>query len=68
GAVSLTAALAAGGPVTLDAIDPFVDGAAVKRIGSIGHRVMADLDATITEHPSLPGIAPEPLVGVLEDG
>lgn len=68
GAVSLTAALAAGGPVTLDTIDPFVDGAAVKRIGSIGHRVMADLDATITEHPSLPGIAPKPQVGVLEDG
>jgi threonine dehydratase len=33
GAASMTAALAAGGPVTLDEIDPFVDGAAVRRVG-----------------------------------
>ncbi|MEX3513838.1 MULTISPECIES: threonine ammonia-lyase IlvA [unclassified Corynebacterium] len=35
GAASLTAALRAGEPVTLDEIDPFVDGAAVGRIGSL---------------------------------
>ncbi|MYR05241.1 threonine ammonia-lyase IlvA [Gordonia sp. SID5947] len=68
GAVSLTAALAAGGPVTLGTIDSFVDGAAVKRIGNIGHRVMADLDATVTGHPGLAAIAPKPLVEVLEHG
>lgn len=33
GGASLTAALAAGAPVTLDHIDPFVDGAAVATIG-----------------------------------
>ncbi|MBF4546856.1 threonine ammonia-lyase IlvA [Corynebacterium afermentans subsp. lipophilum] len=35
GAASLGAARDAGEPVTLEAIDPFVDGAAVKRIGDI---------------------------------
>jgi len=33
GAASMTAALAASGPVTLEEIDPFVDGAAVRRAG-----------------------------------
>lgn len=33
GAASLTAALAAGEPVTLDSVDTFVDGAAVARLG-----------------------------------
>lgn len=41
GAASMTAALAAGGPVTLDAIDPFVDGAAVRRAGRQTHAVIA---------------------------
>lgn len=66
GAVSLSAALAAGGPVTLETIDPFVDGAAVKRIGSIGHRVMAELGATIAAHPVLAEVAPRPAVPVLD--
>ena len=35
GAASLGAASVAGEPVTLETIDPFVDGAAVKRIGDI---------------------------------
>jgi threonine dehydratase len=35
GAPSMTAALEAGEPVTLESIDPFVDGAAVKRVGDI---------------------------------
>ncbi|MFW0792914.1 threonine ammonia-lyase IlvA [Gordonia sp. CPCC 205515] len=68
GAISLTAALAAGGPITLDEIDPFVDGASVKRIGSIGHGVMADLDATITNHPLLATLVPNPVVPVTPSG
>ncbi|QTI67544.1 threonine ammonia-lyase IlvA [Gordonia polyisoprenivorans] len=59
GAVSLAAALVAGGPVTLDRIDPFVDGAAVKRIGALGHRAMADLDASVTAHPVLDDVRAE---------
>ncbi|MGV9859128.1 threonine ammonia-lyase IlvA [Gordonia sp. NPDC003425] len=51
GAVSLSAALVAGGPVTLDSIDPFVDGAAVKRIGALGYGVMAEMRASVTDHP-----------------
>ena len=41
GAASMTAALAAGGPVTLDSIDPFVDGAAVRRAGQQTFAVIA---------------------------
>jgi threonine dehydratase len=41
GAASMTAALAAGGPVTLDDIDPFVDGAAVRRVGAAPYAVLA---------------------------
>ncbi|MCF3938451.1 MULTISPECIES: threonine ammonia-lyase IlvA [Gordonia] len=66
GAVSLSAALAAGEPVTLETIDPFVDGAAVKRIGSIGHRVMAQLGATITDHPVLSRVASPAAVPVVD--
>ncbi|MCS4489037.1 threonine ammonia-lyase IlvA [Corynebacterium sp. ES2794-CONJ1] len=40
GAPSLEAALKANGPVTLPAVDPFVDGAAVKRIGDINYQVI----------------------------
>ncbi|MDK6259081.1 threonine ammonia-lyase IlvA [Corynebacterium frankenforstense] len=40
GAASLTAALAAGHPVTLETVDPFVDGAAVKRIGDINYDIV----------------------------
>ena len=35
GAASLSAAFNAGEPVTLETVDPFVDGAAVKRIGTL---------------------------------
>ncbi|HEX3956494.1 MAG TPA: threonine ammonia-lyase IlvA [Trebonia sp.] len=41
GAASMTAALATGGPVTLEAIDPFVDGAAVRRAGQHTYEVIA---------------------------
>ena len=40
GAASLAAALDHGGPVTLKTIDPFVDGAAVKRIGQYPFEVI----------------------------
>lgn len=35
GAASLAAALAAGAPTTLDTVEPFVDGAAVRRVGDV---------------------------------
>lgn len=42
GAASMAAALAAGGPVTLDTLDPFVDGAAVRRIGEVPFGIVRD--------------------------
>jgi threonine dehydratase len=41
GAASMIAALAAGGPVTLDHVDQFVDGAAVKRAGALTYQTLA---------------------------
>jgi threonine dehydratase len=41
GAASMIAALAAGGPVTLDHVDQFVDGAAVKQIGALPYQALA---------------------------
>ena len=43
GAASMTAALAAGGPVTLDQVDTFVDGAAVGRVGDLTFPIVRDL-------------------------
>ena len=40
GAASLSAAFAAGEPVTLETVDPFVDGAAVKRIGELPFQIL----------------------------
>ncbi|MBV7292065.1 threonine ammonia-lyase IlvA [Corynebacterium sp. TAE3-ERU16] len=40
GAASMQAALAADAPVALESIDPFVDGAAVKRVGDLNYRVI----------------------------
>lgn len=42
GAASMMAALAAGGPVTLDHVDQFVDGAAVRRAGTLTYQALAD--------------------------
>ncbi|HEX4249547.1 MAG TPA: threonine ammonia-lyase IlvA [Pseudonocardia sp.] len=42
GAACLTAALAAGGPVDLDSLDPFVDGAAVRRAGEVTYPIVRD--------------------------
>lgn len=41
GAASLAAALAAGGPVALNQVDTFVDGAAVRRVGDCTYAVAA---------------------------
>lgn len=43
GAPSMSAALKAGHPVTLDSIDRFVDGAAVKRIGDLTYNICKDV-------------------------
>jgi threonine dehydratase len=41
GAQSMRAALEAGGPVPLASLDPFVDGAAVRRVGELPYRIVA---------------------------
>jgi threonine dehydratase len=43
GAASMQAALAAGGPVDLEAIDTFVDGAAVNRVGDLTFPLVREL-------------------------
>ncbi len=49
GAPSMKAALEAGGPVTLELIDGFADGTAVKRVGDITYEITRDLvDEIIT--------------------
>jgi len=48
GAASLTAALTGGGPITLDTIDPFVDGAAVRRVGDQTYQVIASGPSQLT--------------------
>ncbi|RVW05666.1 threonine ammonia-lyase IlvA [Rhodococcus xishaensis] len=57
GAASMTAALVAGGPVTLPEVDPFVDGAAVRRVGDLPYAVVSDLGASVVSHASLPLVA-----------
>jgi threonine dehydratase len=47
GAASMAAALAAGGPVVLDALDSFVDGAAVRRVGDVTFPVVRDSGAAL---------------------
>ncbi len=42
GAPSMRAALTAGRPVALDTVDPFVDGAAVRRVGDLPFRIVAE--------------------------
>ncbi|WP_197025988.1 threonine ammonia-lyase IlvA [Nocardioides sp. URHA0020] len=49
GAASMTAALAAGGPVLLPEVDTFVDGAAVGRVGAVTYPLVRDLvDEVVT--------------------
>jgi threonine dehydratase len=47
GAASMTAALAAGGPVVLPELDTFVDGAAVRRVGDAGFPLVRDCGAEL---------------------
>lgn len=73
------ASMAAGGPVTLESIDPLVDGVAVRRVGRLTHQVIAagphamaavDEGAVCTEMLALhhsEGIIAEP-AGVLARG
>lgn len=42
GAASMTAAIAAGGPVVLPELDSFVDGAAVRRVGDVSFPLVRD--------------------------
>jgi threonine dehydratase len=48
GAASMAAALAAGEPVPLAAVDGFVDGAAVRRVGAVTFPVVRDSGARLT--------------------
>ncbi|QCB51444.1 threonine ammonia-lyase IlvA [Rhodococcus sp. PAMC28707] len=69
GAASMTAALVAGGPVTLAEIDPFVDGAAVRRIGDVPYAALQNLGAEVVSHASLPLMAmPAFRPGTLDSG
>ncbi|MGH3493441.1 MAG: threonine ammonia-lyase IlvA, partial [Sciscionella sp.] len=52
GAASMTAALAAGRPVSLAELDPFVDGAAVRRVGASTFPVVRDSGARIVTVPA----------------
>ncbi|MFD9668583.1 threonine ammonia-lyase IlvA [Rhodococcus sp. NPDC059968] len=56
GAASMAAALAAGGPVTLPDVDPFVDGTAVKRVGDIPYAVVSRLARDISLDSTSPVI------------
>lgn len=47
GAASLAAALQAGEPVTLESVDTFIDGTAVKRIGSLTYPLIRDAGASV---------------------
>ena len=51
GAASMTAALVAGAPVTLDAIDTFVDGASVRRVGDLPFAVVQRRGARVVTVP-----------------
>ncbi|WP_460765880.1 threonine ammonia-lyase IlvA [Mariniluteicoccus flavus] len=51
GAACMGAAVRAGGPVSLDRIDTFVDGAAVSRAGDLTHRIIADAGIELTAAP-----------------
>jgi threonine dehydratase len=51
GAASMTAALAADGPVMLPEIDPFVDGAAVRRVGAVTFPLVRAAGASMVSVP-----------------
>ncbi|MEV5327613.1 threonine ammonia-lyase IlvA [Nonomuraea sp. NPDC052634] len=51
GAACVAAAVAAGGPVTLDAIDTFVDGAAVRRVGDVTYPIIVSSGVDLVSVP-----------------
>ncbi len=51
GAASMAAALAAGGPVRLEEIDTFVDGAAVRQVGQVPFEIASALQLAMTTVP-----------------
>lgn len=51
GAASMIAALAAGAPVALDEVDPFVDGAAVRRVGDVTFPLVRDAQVEMIAIP-----------------
>lgn len=51
GAASMAAALAAGGPVRLEDLDTFVDGASVRRVGDVTHAVIAHHEVELVSVP-----------------
>lgn len=51
GAAGMAAALAAGGPVTLADLDPFVDGAAVRRVGEVTFAIVRDSGVRLAPVP-----------------
>lgn len=53
GAASLTAAQRAGGPVTLESIDRFADGTAVRRIGDTTYPVVRDVEVHTVDEGAL---------------
>ncbi|WP_212763466.1 threonine ammonia-lyase IlvA [Gordonia araii] len=53
GAPSLGVALVAGGPVTLEEIDSFVDGAAVRRVGALAYAAVSAAGAVVVDRPDL---------------
>ncbi|KAA1424663.1 threonine ammonia-lyase IlvA [Mumia zhuanghuii] len=69
GAASMAAAVVSGGPVTLDEVDAFVDGAAVRRVGDHSYAVLAEL-ARIGHAVELvtvdPGMVSEEMLALFE--
>jgi threonine dehydratase len=51
GAASMAAALEAGRPVDLEVLEGFVDGAAVRRVGTLTHRIVARSQAELVAVP-----------------
>lgn len=51
GAACMQAAIAAGGPVELDEIDTFVDGAAVRKAGTVTHEIISSYDVELQSVP-----------------
>lgn len=66
GATSLAAALAAGEPVTLEEMDTFVDGAAVRRIGTVPYAIVAEQQARVQCIEIDPGVVCEEMIELFQ--